>query len=137
MKKGEAIKLQKAKQVLDEETRQLEISNREKKENLKKELQRANEMSLQLKNQRFEEQRIAELKAQEYMNIKRAQRKQLEREATLAREVKQKAHDRMLKLQQQLINSKSKSQEVQYRLELEQVERDFRQKVCSLNTICK
>jgi Trichohyalin-plectin-homology domain len=114
---------------MDEEKSQLKIANREKKETLKTELQRANEMSSQLKKQRYEEQRIAELKAQEYMSQKRAQTKQLEREATLAREVKQMAHDRMLKLQQQLINSKSNSLEVQYRLKLEKVERDFRQKV--------
>jgi hypothetical protein len=63
------------------------------------------------------------------MKTKSDQEKQLAMEQRLAREVKQKAHDHMLKLQQQVKNARSKRLEVQYRIELEEVERDFRKKV--------
>lgn len=104
---------------------------REKQERINKtrnEFKQSFEASNFYKNLAYEEQRTAEMKAQEYMRMKREREIRLEHDRRLEREKKQREADRWLTLQTKLLQTKKEQESMTMRRMQEQKEREFRQK---------
>lgn len=71
---------------------------------------------------------MAEMRIQEHMKIRKKREEQLELEKRLAREQKERDHDRLLKQQQKVIDTKNEKFEIMVRREQERKEREYRQK---------
>lgn len=95
---------------------------------VRSDLQKSNEMNEFFKSLAFEEQRIAEMKAAEFMRQKQLQERELATERRLAREKKQREADRLLVLQTKRLETKSEQDEMTMRRMQEEKERDFRKK---------
>lgn len=111
----------------------LDLIEREKERKLetlrfRTELQHANQLNDRFKSLAFEEQRIADMKAAEFMRQKQERDRQRAADARLAREAKQRDADRMLVLQKKLLDSRSNQDEMIMRRAQEEKEREFRRK---------
>lgn len=124
----EAKAIAKTQAAMDEDLRRQEQERKDKIAQVRRDLQQANELSDILRNMAFEEQRIAEMKAQEHMRKRRQRELELEKEQQLLRELKQRQADRMLVLQKRLLDTKSEKDEIQLRLIREEKDRLYRQK---------
>lgn len=91
-------------------------------------LQKSNEMNEFFKSLAFEEQRIAEMKAAEFMRQKQERERELAIERRLAREQKQREADRLLVLQTERLDTKNVQEEMTMRRMQEEKERAFRKK---------
>ncbi|XP_058448068.1 cilia- and flagella-associated protein 45 [Malaya genurostris] len=139
LQQKEKLKLKEAERI-EEEARVLkqaqvalaaEEKRREKEKNdrtraIREDLKKAYELSAYYKQLEFEEQRIAELKVQEYTRQRNERIAKLEFEKKIATEVKEREHDRMLKIQQKLLNTKSVKNDMDLRRDQEHIERQFR-----------
>lgn len=105
-----------------------ERDRKEQKLRVRTELQKSNELSEFFKGLVFEEQRIADMKAQEFMRIKQEREQQLAHEKKLAAELKQREADRLLVLQTKMLNTKDEQEEMNMRRNQEEKEREFRRK---------
>lgn len=111
----------------------LDMLEREKERKLERlrmrtELRKANEMNDVFKSMAFEEQRIAEMKAAEFMRQKQERDRQRAADARLAKEARQREADRMLVLQQKMLDTKDDQEEMSMRRAQEEKEREFRRK---------
>ncbi|XP_063709195.1 cilia- and flagella-associated protein 45-like [Culicoides brevitarsis] len=110
----------------DEKERQAQELARKKK--IQSELQQAKELSTYFKNLEFEEERRAELKVSEYMRQKREREAQKLLEQKIAKDARDKDHERLLQLQQKIMDTKSHREAIVLRRGQEQVEREYRKK---------
>lgn len=81
-----------------------------------------------LKNKALEEERITEMKAQEYMRKKQENLKKLAEEKRLIKEEKQRRADELLMLQAKLLETKNQQGESNIKRSQEEKEREFRRK---------
>lgn len=109
---------------LDAEKR--ERLRREQMLQVRTELQKSNQLSEFFKSLAFEEQRIADMKAQEYMRKKQERDKQLEYEKRLAKEQKQREADRLLAHQTKMLETKNEQDDMELRRNQEEKERAYR-----------
>lgn len=79
----------------------------EHKKKIQKDLQKAKELSTFFKQREFEEERLAELKMAEYMRQRREREAQQQLEARIAKEAKDRDHERLLQIQQKILDTKS------------------------------
>lgn len=91
-------------------------------------LQKSNEMNEFFKSLAFEEQRIAEMKAAEFMRQKQARDRELGIERRLAKEKKQREADHLLALQTKQLATKNAQDDMTMRRMQEEKEREFRKK---------
>ncbi|CAO1404069.1 unnamed protein product [Diamesa tonsa] len=124
----EAIAMKRAVEVMNKEEQEKTKIRVEKTRKIRHELQKSSQWSSYFKNLEFEEERIAELKIQEYMRQKLEREKQLALEKQLAKEEKEKEYERIIFRQQKLMESKTEKNELEYRRQREQVEREFRKR---------
>jgi len=125
----EAKAMAKAQIAITIDMMEKEKERRQKVLEIRSELQKANELNTYFKRLQFEEQRIADLKVQEYMRQKTERDQQMALEKRLAREQKEREQDRMLQLQQKLLNSKIEHNNMEVRRAQEAKEREYRNKV--------
>ncbi|XP_055627079.1 cilia- and flagella-associated protein 45 isoform X1 [Toxorhynchites rutilus septentrionalis] len=137
----EKMKLKEAERI-EEEARVLKHAQlaivaeeqRKEKEKIDKinairdDLKKAYELSAYYKQLEFEEQRIAELKVQEYTRQRNERQAKLEFEKKIATDVKEREQERMLKIQQKLMDTKSAKTDMDLRRGQEHVEREFRKR---------
>lgn len=124
----EALAIAKVQTSINNDLRKQEQLKKDRALRMRRDLQQSNELSDFFKNMAFEEQRIAEMKAQEHM-LKRKQRDlELEQERRLLREQKQREADRMLVLQAKFLQTKSEKEEIKLRLIREEKDRQYRQR---------
>ncbi|XP_053686426.1 cilia- and flagella-associated protein 45 [Sabethes cyaneus] len=95
---------------------------------VRNDLRKAYELSAYYKQIQFDEQRIAELKVQEYTKQRNERQTKQLLEKKIAAEVKEREQDRMLKIQQKLLATKSAKNDMDLRRGQEQVEREFRRR---------
>ncbi|XP_065082511.1 cilia- and flagella-associated protein 45-like [Ochlerotatus camptorhynchus] len=112
--------------VADEKRKEMEKINRINV--VRKDLKKAYELSAYYKQLEFEEQRIAELKVQEYTRLRNERKAKVEFEKKIAAEAKEREQDRMLKIQQKLFITKSAKNDMDLRRGQEHVEREFRRR---------
>lgn len=124
----EAKALAKAQIAITNDRLAKENAKKEKILRIRNEFKQSSEITNFLKNLAFEEQRVAEMKAQEYMRVKRERERKLENEKRLAREQKQREADRLLVLQTKFLQTKDQQETLNMRRIQEQKEREFRQK---------
>ncbi|CAO1403379.1 unnamed protein product [Diamesa serratosioi] len=124
----EAIVMKRAVENMNKEEQEKTQIRVEKTKKIRLELQKSSQWSSYFKNLEFEEERIAELKIQEYMRQKLEREKQLALEKQLAKEEKEKEYERIILRQQKLMESKTEKNELEYRRQREQVEREFRKR---------
>lgn len=124
----EAMVFSKAKVLLINDHLAKQRAKQEKINRIRDEFKKSSEMSNFFKDLAYEEQRIAEMKAQEYMRMKREREMQLENNKLLERERKQRETDRLLTLQTKLLQMKNVKDSMTMRRIQEQKEREFRQK---------
>lgn len=105
-----------------------EKKKQEQKIKVRNDLRKANELSDFFKRLSFEEQRIAEMRAAEYLKRKDERDKQLAEEKKLLNEQKQRYHDHMLVVQTRMLYNKNDQEEINLRRESEEKERKFREK---------
>lgn len=91
-------------------------------------LKKAYDLSAYYKQLEFEEQRIAELKVQEYTRLRNERQAKLEFEKNIAVDVKEREQERMLKIQQKLMDTKLAKTDMDLRRGQEHVEREFRKR---------
>lgn len=104
---------------------------RERKEQMikiKMDLQKSNEMNEFFKSLAFEEQRIAEMRAAEFMRQKQERERELALERRLAKEKKQREADRLLAFQTKQLETRNEQGEMGMRRMQEEKEREFRKK---------
>lgn len=124
----ETMVLSKAKVLLINDHVAKQRAKQEKINRIRDEFKKSSEMSNFFKDLAYEEQRIAEMKAQEYMRMKRERDIQLEHNKVLERERKQRETDRLLTLQTKFLQMKNDQDSMTMRRIQEQKEREFRQK---------
>lgn len=124
----EAKAMAKAQIAITMDMLEKERDRKEQKLRVRTELQKSNELSEFFKGLVFEEQRIADMKAQEFMRIKQEREQQLARDRKLAAELKQREADRLLVLQTRMLNTKDEQDEMNMRRNQEEKEREFRRK---------
>lgn len=124
----EAKAMAKAQIAITLDMLEKERDRKEQKLRVRTELQKSNELSEFFKGLVFEEQRIADMKAQEFMRIKQEREQQLARDKKLAAELKQREADRLLALQTKMLNTKDEQEEMNMRRNQEEKEREFRRK---------
>uniref|UniRef100_A0A182NR23 Cilia- and flagella-associated protein 45 n=1 Tax=Anopheles dirus TaxID=7168 RepID=A0A182NR23_9DIPT len=124
----EARVLKQAQMAIADEEKRKEKDRHERVNQVRDGLKKAYELSAYYKQVEFEEQRIAELKIQEYMRQRMERQKKLEFERKIAAEVREKEHDRMLKIQQKLLDTKSEKNDMDLRRGQEHIEREFRRR---------
>lgn len=129
LQEKELIRLKEAERI-EEESKKLhqavtmiKIDEKEKsrqrfehKKKIQSDLQKAKELSSYFKQLEFEEERRAELKMAEYMRQKREREAQLLVEARIAKEAKDRDHERLLQIQQKILDSKSHREVIRTRL---------------------
>lgn len=103
----ESIKLKQAVAAIRVDDAQKKRAIHERKKKIQADLQQAKELSSYFKELEFEEQRQAELKIAEYMRQKREREAQKQEEARIAKEAKDRDHERLLQIQQKMIDTKS------------------------------
>lgn len=79
----------------------------EHKKKIQKDLQKAKELSTYFKQREFEDERKAELKMAEYMRQRREREAQQQLEARIAKEARDRDHERLLQIQQKILDTKS------------------------------
>ncbi|XP_053669728.1 cilia- and flagella-associated protein 45 [Anopheles nili] len=124
----EARVLKQAQMAIVEEEKRKEKERYDRINEVRDGLKKAYELSAYYKQVEFEEQRIAELKIQEYMRQRAERQKKLEFERKITAEVREKEHDRMLKIQQKLLDTKSEKNDMDLRRGQEHIEREFRRR---------
>lgn len=124
----EAKAIIKAQQAISEDSRKKEMEKREKIQRVRRDMQQANQLSDLFKGLVFEEERIAEMKAQEHMRKRRERDAELEKERRLLREQKQRDADRMLVLQTKFQQTTQQQEEMKLRLIREEKDRQYRQR---------
>lgn len=124
----EAKAMGKAQIAITLDMMEREKERKEKTAKIRNELQKANELSEFFKRLQFEEQRIADLKVQEYMKQRQERHKQLLHKKKIAKEQQERERERLLQLQQRLIETKSAQTDMSMRREQEEKEREFRKK---------
>lgn len=124
----EAKAIVKAQQAINEDSRKKEMEKREKIQRVRRDMQQANQLSDFFKGLVFEEERIAEMKAQEHMRKRRERDAELEKERRLLREQKQREADRMLVLQTKFQQTIQQQEEMKLRLIREEKDRQYRQR---------
>lgn len=124
----EAKAMAKAQIAITLDMLEKERDRKEQKLRVRTELQKSNELSEFFKGLVFEEQRIADMKAQEFMRIKQERDQQIARDKKLAAELKQREADRLLALQTKMLNTKGEQEEMNMRRNQEEKEREFRRK---------
>lgn len=124
----EASSIAKVQAAINEDVRRQEQAKKDRITRMRRDLQQANELSDFFKNMAFEEQRIAEMKAQEHMRKRKERDMELEQERRLLREQKQREADRMLLLQTKFLQTRSEKEEIKLRLIREEKDRQYRQR---------
>lgn len=124
----EAKALAKAKVAILNEHLAKQRLKQEKISHIRNELKQSSEMNNFFKHLTYEEQRTAEMKAHEYMRMKREREIQFERDRRLERERKQREADRLLTRQTDFLKMKREQESMAMRRIQEQKEREFRQK---------
>lgn len=124
----EAKVASKAKIAIENDLKQKRKSEQEKIARIRNDLMQTTEMSNHFKNRAFEEQRIAEMKAQEYMRMRQERDIQLAKERRHALELKQRQSDRLLVLQKKFLDTKHEQERQKLRKLQEEKEREFREK---------
>ncbi|KAJ6634751.1 Cilia- and flagella-associated protein 45, partial [Pseudolycoriella hygida] len=124
----EAKKIAKAITATNVEMDEQERQRKKEKQKIKMELEQFKQLSEHFKSKAFEEQRIADMKAQEYMRGKQARDKAIIRERQLKLEQQQREADALLKLQTKLLETKNEREEMCLRRNQEEKEREFRRK---------
>lgn len=124
----EAKAMAKAQIAITIDMMEKEKERKEKIKKIKQDLQKANELSEYFKKLEFEEQRIADLKVQEYMKQKNERDKRLALEKRIENEKKERERERLLRLQTKLLETKSAQSEMNMRREQEEKEREFRRR---------
>lgn len=124
----EANAIAKAQMSMNEDLRRQEQEKKERIAKMRRDLQQANELSDFFKNLAFEEQRVAEMKAQEHMRKLAEREVELEKDRRLLREQKQREADRLLVLQTKFLETKSEKEEMKLRLLREEKDREFRKR---------
>lgn len=122
----EAKAMAKAMLAIKGDTEKRERLRREQMLQVRTELQKSNQLSEFFKSLAFEEQRIADMKAQEYMRNKQERDKQLEHEKRLTKEQKQREADRLLAHQTRLLETKNEQDDMELRRNQEEKERSYR-----------
>lgn len=126
---NEADVMEKAKIALKLDEESKEKAKRERIERIRRDFEQAKTISTHYKTLASESKRIAEMKAQEYMQCKAEQQRQIDKEKRLERERKQRTMDRILARQTQLLQTKQRNEEATMRRIQEQKERQFRMNV--------
>lgn len=124
----ESIMMRKALAAIEKDEAEKIRQRMDKLKKTRKELQESSKWVEIFKNKEFEKERIAELKIQEYMRQKQEREKQLAFEKQMAKEDKEKEYQKILQKQQKLLESMTEKNELEYRRQREQVEREFRKK---------
>ncbi|XP_055596911.1 cilia- and flagella-associated protein 45 [Uranotaenia lowii] len=124
----EARVLKQAQLAISIEEEKQEKEKREKVNRIRDDLRKAYELSAYYKQLDFEEQRIAELKVQEYTKLRNERKARLDFERKIATEAREREQDRMLKIQQKLLTTKSAKNDMDLRRGQEHVEREFRKR---------
>lgn len=122
----EAKAMAKAAQAIKLDDEKRERQRRQQMVHVRTELQKSNQLSEFFKSLAFEEQRIADMKAQEYMRNKQERDKQLQHEKRLAKEQKQREADRLLAHQTRLLDMKNEQDDMELRRNQEEKERAYR-----------
>lgn len=120
--------LQQAQQAIVEDEKRREKERIDRINVVRNDLKKAYELSAYYKQLEFEEQRLAELKVQEYTRLRNERQAKLEFEKKIAAEAKEREQDRMLKIQQKLLTTKSSKNDMDLRRGQEHVEREFRRR---------
>ncbi|XP_029728994.2 cilia- and flagella-associated protein 45 [Aedes albopictus] len=124
----EARVLKQAQQAIVEDEKRREKERIDRINVVRNDLKKAYELSAYYKQLEFEEQRLAELKVQEYTRLRNERQAKLEFEKKIAAEAKEREQDRMLKIQQKLLTTKSSKNDMDLRRGQEHVEREFRRR---------
>lgn len=124
----EAKSMAKAQIIITMDMLERERVRKEEQLRVRRELQKSNELAEYFKNRIFEEQRISEMKAQQYQLAKQERDRQLAADKRLLKEQKQREADRMLALQTRMLNTKNDQEEMTMRRSQEEKEREFRRK---------
>lgn len=124
----EARVIAKAQIVVTQDIKEREKERKDKLLKVRADLQKSNELSEHFKKLQFEEQRLADLKIQEYMKQKHERDIKLKREKQIKREQEERERERLLNLQKRLLETKSAQSEQGMRREQEEKEREFRRK---------
>uniref|UniRef100_A0A336MQV7 Cilia- and flagella-associated protein 45 n=1 Tax=Culicoides sonorensis TaxID=179676 RepID=A0A336MQV7_CULSO len=124
----ESKKMQQAIAAIKHDEKEKAEIEHARKKRIQEELQRAKELSSYYKSLEFEQERRDELKVSEYMRQKREREAQKLLEQKIAKEAKDRDHERLLQLQQKILDSKSHREAIILRRGQEQVEREYRKK---------
>lgn len=124
----EAKVAEKAKITIENDLKEKRKAEQEKVMRTRNDLKQVTDMSNHFKNQAFEEQRRAEMKAREYMRIRQERDVQLAKERRHAMELKQRQSDRLLVLQKKFLDTKHDQERQKLRKIQEEKEREFREK---------
>lgn len=124
----EAMALSKAKVAILSDHLAKRRAKQEKIDRIRNEFKQTSEISNFCKRLEYEEQRLAEMKAQEYVRMKRERDNKVELEKRLERERKQCEADRLLTLQSKFLQTKNEQESMSMRRIQEQKEREYRQK---------
>lgn len=124
----ESKKMQKAIAAIKYDEKEKALIQYERKKKIQSELQQAKELSSYFKNLEFEEERRDELKVSEYMRQKREREAQKLLEQKIAKEARDRDHERLLQMQQKILDTKSHREAIVLRRGQEQVEREYRKK---------
>ncbi|XP_001661656.2 cilia- and flagella-associated protein 45 [Aedes aegypti] len=124
----EARVLKQAQQAIIADEKRKEKERIDRINAVRNDLKKAYELSAYYKQLEFEEQRLAELKVQEYTRLRNERQAKLEFEKKIAAEAKEREQDRMLKIQQKLLTTKSSKNDMDLRRGQEHVEREFRRR---------
>lgn len=124
----EAMALSKAKFTLLNDRLVERRAKQEKIDQIRNGFKQSIEMANNFKNMVFEQQRIAEMKAQEYLRMKKDRESRLEHEKRMKQERKQLDADRLRSLQMKFLQMKNDQDGKLQRRVQEQKEREFREK---------
>lgn len=131
----QAAKIKSEADYLEQMRRKLKVNEeqvtREKflrREKLKKDLRQSYDMNQKMKSISFEKERQAEMKIQEYVREQKRREDQLIREKQIRNEKREQEFLKMCRVQRQTKNSQDEKFEKWLHREMEQKEREFRQK---------
>lgn len=117
-----------AKESLTEDLQRQTQEKKERIAKLREDLKITCELSELQRHMTFEEQRVAEMKAQEYMRKLAERDTELKKEKRLIQEQKQREADRLLVRQTKFLESKSEKEEMKLRLLREEKDREYRKR---------
>ncbi|XP_055854614.1 cilia- and flagella-associated protein 45 [Episyrphus balteatus] len=101
---------------------------KERREQLRSELNRICEMSNLFKKMLFEQEREAEMRIHAYMKAKEKRERTLDIEKKLAKQAFERKQQLLFDLQQKILESKSKREEMALTRQQENIEREYRRK---------